>query len=258
MLKRLTEIYDYRELLKNLVVTELKLRYRRSTLGMLWTMLNPLGMMLILTVVFSTVMRFNTKDYAILLLSGLLPWIYLSQCIGNSLMSIVSKGGLLRKVYIPKVVIPLSVVLAGLINFLLSFVPLIAIMIVLGHPMRPALLFVPVAIVILVLFAAGLSLIFSCLNVFFRDFTHMTDVMLQAWFYLSPILYKIDMLPEKYRALFAWNPLYFIIDCFRAPIFDGELPSLRHIACAAASSVVVAVVGMVVFMRYDNYFILRV
>ena len=258
MAKRLLEIYAYRELLKNLVVTELKLRYRRSVLGMLWTMLNPLGMMVVLTVVFSQIMRFNTADYSILLLSGLLPWIYFSQCISNSLMSIVAKGGLLRKVYIPKLVIPLSVVLAGLINFLISFVPLLAIMIAVGHPLRPAMLFLPVAVAILVVFAAGLSFIFSCLNVFFRDFTHMTEVVLQAWMYLSPVFYKADMIPTRYRIIFRWNPMYQIIDCFRAPIFDGQLPTLRHVAIATGWCLASLVAGTLIFMRFDRHFVLRV
>jgi ABC-type polysaccharide/polyol phosphate export permease len=258
MLKRLLEVYKYRELLRNLVITELKLRYRRSVLGMLWTMLNPLGMMLILTAVFSVIMRFDTKDYAILLLSGLLPWIYFSQCISGSLMSIIGKGELLKKVYIPKIIIPLSVVVAGLINFMVSFVPLLAIMFFLGHPIRPALIFLPVAIAILAVFAAGLSFIFSCLNVFFRDFTHMTEVLLQAWFYLSPILYKVDMIPERYRGLFQWNPMFQIIDCFRAPIFDGQFPSLINASIAVAWSLVALLLGTAIFVRYDRYLVLRV
>src|SRR5207249_425008 len=128
-----------------------------------------------------------------LLLAGLLPWIFFSQSVGLALMSVVAKGSLLRKVYIPKTLIPLSAVLSCLLNFLLSFVPFLVLMIALGRPLTAAVLFLPVAVVLLALFTIGVSFLFSCLNVFFRDFTHMTEVLLQAWFYLSPVIYTVKM-----------------------------------------------------------------
>jgi ABC-type polysaccharide/polyol phosphate export permease len=255
---KLVELYRYRELLKNLVVTELKLRYRRSVLGLLWTMLNPLLMMIVLSVVFSTIMRFNVKDYAVLLLSGLLPWTFFAQSVGLALLSVVSKGSLLKKVYIPKALIPLSSVLACLVNFLLSLVPLFALLLVLGRPLSVSLLFLPVPIALLALFTCGVALVFACLNVFFRDFTHMTEVILQAWFYLSPILYTAEMLPPGYRFLIGWNPLAYLIPCFRLPIFEGRLPPLETVAMAGISAFVVAGVGLWGFLRFERHFILWV
>jgi ABC-type polysaccharide/polyol phosphate export permease len=255
---KLAELYRYRELLKNLVVTELKLRYRRSVLGLLWTMLNPLLMMIVLSVVFSTIMRFNVKNYAVLLLSGLLPWTFFTQSVTLALMSVVSKGNLLKKVYIPKALIPLSSVLACLVNFLLSLVPLVALLLVLGKPLHLTLLFLPVPIVLLALFTCGVALVFAGLNVFFRDFTHMTEVILQAWFYLSPIIYTAEMLPPGYRFIIGWNPLAYLIPCFRLPIFEGRLPPLETIAVAGISAVVVAGVGFLGFLRFERHFILWV
>lgn len=255
---KLVEVYRYRELLKNLVITELKLRYRRSILGLLWTMLNPLLMMIVLSVVFSTIMRFNVKDYAVLLLSGLLPWTFVGQSISLALMSVVSKGSLLKKVYIPKALIPLASVLACLVNFVLSFVPLIVLLLVLGKPLSLTLLFLPVPTVLLALFTCGVAFVFAGLNVFFRDFTHMTDVLLQAWFYLSPIIYTAEMLPPEYRFLIGWNPLAYLIPCFRLPIFEGRLPPLETLAIATISAIVVAGMGVWGFLRYERHFILWV
>ena len=242
----------------NLAVSDLKLRYRRSFLGFLWTLLNPLLMMVVLTAVFSTIMRFSVKDYSILLFAGLLPWTFFSQSVMGSLMSVVGKGPLLRKVYIPKAVIPLSAVLATFVNFVLSFVPLLLVAVTIGHPITAALWFVPVASIMLFLFATGFAFLFACLNVFFRDFGHMTEVLLQAWFYFSPVIYTPALLPEKYRPLFAWNPMSYLIACFRDPIFSGTWPHSSDVLGAAASAVCAMVLGYVIFQRYEGRFVYRV
>lgn len=257
-MNKLLELWKFRELLKSLVVNELRLRYRRSVLGFLWSMLNPLLMMAVLTFVFSTVMRFDREDYWALLFAGLLPWIFFSQSIALSLMSIVGKGSLLKKVYIPKAIIPLAAVLSCLVNFLLSFGPLLLIMVVMGRELNESLLFLPVATLFLAAFAAGFSFLFSCLNVFFRDFTHMTDVLLQAWFYASPVIYTVDMVPAGYREAFTWNPVYYLLECFRRPILDGAFPSGEVIGLAALSAGVALVVGFLVFVRFEKHFILRI
>ncbi len=257
-MRKLLELYHYRELLRVLVSSELKLRYRRSVLGFFWTLLNPLLMMVVLSVVFSTVMRFNIRDYWVSLVAGLLPWTFFSQSVGTSLMSIVGKGALLKKVYIPKSIIPLSVVLAGLVNFLLSLVAMLVLMLAVGHPPALAVLFLPIPIAFMTLFAIGMALVFSCLNVYFRDFGHMTEVILQAWFYTSPVIYSLAMVPEPYRPYFMWNPLYFIIECFREPIFNGALPSAETVLTAGVVSLLAAIVGFLIFVRFERGFILRV
>jgi ABC-type polysaccharide/polyol phosphate export permease len=258
-MKKLAELFRYRNLLHNLVATELKLRYRRSVLGFLWTMLNPLLMMIILAFAFSQVMRMDSiKDYAVLLFAGLLPWQFFSQSVMLSLMSIVGKGPLLKKVYIPKAIIPLSAVLASLINFLLAFVPLLLIMVGLGHHVGGALGFLPLAVVFMALFTTGCSFVFACLNVFFRDFSHMTEVLLQAWFYFSPVLYTVKMIPERYRFVFEWNPMLYLIDCFRSPIYDNALPAVGTIYIALISSLVACAVGFLIFVRFERNFVLMV
>ncbi len=258
MLKKIAELYRYRDLLRELVSTELKLRYRRSVLGFLWTMLNPFLMMVVLTAVFSTLMRFGVKDYAVLLLAGLLPWTFFSQSVTLSLMSLVSKGSLLRQVYVPKAMIPLAAVFSCLVNFLLALVPFLLLAAALGRPLNATLFFLPVPILLMTLFTCGVALIFSCLNVFFRDFTHMTEVLLSMWFYLSPVLYTLDLVPPAYRGYFQWNPMYYLLATFRQPIYEGTLPAFAIWATAAAAAVLMGLAGFAVFIRFERHFVLRV
>jgi ABC-type polysaccharide/polyol phosphate export permease len=257
-MSKLIELYQYRYLLGVLVASELKLRYRRSALGFLWSMLNPLLMMIVITAVFSQVMRFEVRDYALLLLAGILPWTFISQTVNNSLMSIITKGSLLNKVYVPKSIFPLATVAANLVNFVLSLVPLLAIGLAFGHGLSPALLFLPMAVIFVAMFACGLALLFSCLNVFFRDFTHMTDVLMQALFYASPIIYAVDMVPERFRAIFRFNPVSSIVECFRAPIYRGMFPTGVDIAVAFGAGLLSLVIGGYVFLRNEHEFVLRV
>jgi len=214
--------------------------------------------MVVLTLVFSTVMRFNMKDYWVLLIAGLLPWIFFSQSVTTGLMSVVGKGALLKKVYIPKAIIPLSAVLACLVNFVLSLVAMLILMLALGRTPNAAMLFLPVPILILTIFTCGMAFLFSCLNVYFRDFTHMTEVLLSILFYASPIIYTLDMIPERYRPAFAWNPMLYIIETFRTPIFAAELPSAQALGLASVGAVLSCLVGFVVFVRFERGFILRV
>lgn len=258
MLPMLAEVLRYRELVRNLVLTELRLRYRRSVLGFLWTMLNPLLMMLVLTLVFSAVLRFDIRNYTVFLFAALLPWTFFSQSVTLSLMSIVNNGSLLHKVYFPRVVLPLAAVLSNLVNFLLALVPLALLMLALGSPLTPALAYLPVAILILTIFTAGLSLVFSVLNVYFRDFTHMTEVILALIFYLSPVIYPPTVIPEKYRFIVTFNPLSHMIDGFRRPIYDGVLPSLESVGASLAAALACFAVGVLVFRLRQDDLVFRV
>jgi ABC-type polysaccharide/polyol phosphate export permease len=254
----LKEVYEYRSLLINLVVTELRLRYRRSVLGFVWTMLNPLLTMSVITVVFSTVFRFGVEDFAILLLAGLLPWNFFEQSISSSLMSIVGKGGLIRKVYFPKAILPLATVLANLINFLFALVPLLFLVHIIGPGLNASILFLPMACLIFFVFVTGFSFFFACINVFFRDFSHMTDVLMRALFYASPILYTIDFMPDGMRKFLLLNPLSYYIACFRDPIYYRHLPSLETVLIAVSLSVTSLITGFLVFSRYEKHFVIRV
>jgi len=254
----LLAVVSFRELLRNLILKELKLRYRRSVLGFVWTMLNPLLMMVVITVAFSTIMKFSMANYSIFLLSALLPWTMFIQATTGGLRSIVDNAHLIHKVYVPKAVFPLAVVGSSLVNFFLSLIPLFLLMVALGVPLRPAVLILPLAIVILAIFTTGTALIFSCLNVFYRDFTHMTPVLLSAWFYLTPIIYPINILPASYQPYLKLNPMYHVVKSFRSALYYGHSPSLLSLGYAGLFAMLLLVVGWFIFQRYEHDFVFYV
>jgi lipopolysaccharide transport system permease protein len=252
----LRELVKYRQLVAMLVVRELKVRYKRSVFGLLWTMLNPLLLMAVYTVVFATIMRSPQRNFAIFLLSGLLPWLFFSTALLQGLTSILTNQELIRKVRLPQAVFPLSVVGSNLVNFTLSIGPLLLLMAVLGQPFTPALLFLPLGMLILTVFTAGVTLLFSTFTVFFRDVRHLTEVLLQMLLYLSPVLYDLQMLGEHaqwwfraFRLFLRLNPISYLLPLIRDPVYYGRLPPLTTVGIASVESVVMAAVAFAVFHR---------
>ena len=252
----LGELVQYRQLVAMLVVRELKVRYKRSVFGLLWTMLNPLLLMIVYTVVFGTIMRSPQRNFAIFLLSGLLPWLFFSTAVLQGLTSILTNQDLIRKVRLPQAVFPLSVVGSNLINFALSLLPLLLLMALRGQPFTPALLFLPVGMLILTVFVSGVTLLFSTFTVFFRDVRHLTEVLLQMLLYLSPVLYDLQMLGERgewwfraFRLFLRLNPISYLLPLIRDPVYYGRLPSLTTVSIAALESVAMAALAFTVFHR---------
>jgi ABC-2 type transport system permease protein len=252
MLQLLREIRQNYELIWALAMKELRVRYKRSILGFVWALLNPLMMMVILTLVFSKIMRFPVKDYAVFLISALLPWTFFSQSIGYSIESIVSNGELLKKVKIAKSVFPVAAVLSNVINFLLSMAPLALIVLVLRFPFHWTWIFLPVPLVALVLFTLGCGFFCATANVFFRDVSHIMQIVLSGWFYLSPVMYSLDFLPQQYRDFFRLNPMLYFLNQFRLAIYYGQLPELKSIALCLAIGLLVLILGYAYFRRSED------
>jgi ABC-2 type transport system permease protein len=252
MWQLIQEIRRYRELIWALAMKELHVRYKRSALGFLWALLNPLLMMIIYTMVFSTIMRTSVPNYSIFLISTLLPWTFFSQALSYSVDSIVSNGELLKKVYVPKSVFPMAAVLSNIINFLLSMVPLFLLLIVFRFPFHWTWIYFLIPFASLILLTLGFSFFFAMANVFFRDMAHILQVILQAWFYFSPILYPLDFIPEHYRILFRFNPLLYPLNGFRLAIYYGMLPSPQSVAMSLAGGLAVLTIGYYLFRRYQD------
>lgn len=258
----IAELISFRQLIGVLVVRELKVRYKRSIFGMLWTLFNPLLLMVVYTVVFSTIMPSSVPDFAIWLLAGLLPWIFFSTALMQGMGSVLANQELIRKVRLPQAVFPLSVVGSNLINFLLSLIPLFLVMLVLGHPVTPALLFLPVAAAILALFASGVTIALASATVFFRDVRHLTEVLLQLLFYLSPVLYDVSQVLRGGTANAWWkelflrelelNPITYLLPLVRDPVYSGTLPPLQTIAIATSFSVASLVLGFALFAKLEK------
>ena len=252
----LGDLFRFRQLIALLVVRELKVRYKRSVFGLLWTMLNPLLLMVVYTIVFTLVMPSSVHNFSIFMLSGLLPWLFFSTSLLQGLFSILGNQELIRKVRLPQAVFPLSVVGSNLVNFALSLVPLVLLMATLRQPFSAALLFLPVATLILTIFTSGVTLMLATFTVFFRDVRHLAEVGLQLLMYLSPVLYDVRIVEQKqfwwvpaYRMFLAVNPITYLVPLFRDPVFHGRVPQLSTVAIASAGSLFALVVGYRIFQR---------
>lgn len=258
MLELAREIYRYRELIWALALKDLRVRYKRSVLGFFWALLNPLLMMIVLTLVFGTIMRFSIHHYAIFLLSMLLPWTFFTQALSYSVESMVGNASLLKKVRVAKVVFPVATVVSNIINFLLSLIPLALLVVVLRFPLHWTWIYLPVPMLGLFLFTLGMSFFFAAVNVFFRDMSHIVQIILSAWFYFSPIIYSLDFLPAQDRWLFRINPMLYVLNGFRLSIYYGLLPSPQSVAVSLLCGVVTLAVGYGFFRRYQDSFVFYV
>jgi lipopolysaccharide transport system permease protein len=202
--------------------------------------------------VFSTIMQTSIPHYSIFLISALLPWTFFSQALSYSVDSIVGNGDLLKKVYVDKSVFPTAAVLSNVINFCFSMVPLIALLIVFRFPFHWTWFYFVVPFAGLVLFTLGCSFVFAIANVFFRDTAHILQVILQAWFFLCPVVYSFDIIPARYRLLFRLNPLLYPLNGFRLAIYYGVLPSPQSVAASLGGGLVVLWLGYSLFRRYEN------
>jgi ABC-type polysaccharide/polyol phosphate export permease len=244
------ELYRYRDLIWMLVVRDLKVRYRRSVIGFAWSMLQPLLTMGVLLIVFSTVFRFQLQSYPVYALSGLLFWNFFHQSIIASMNSLRTHANILQKLPVPMAVFPVASVLSGVVNLLLALIPLSAILVFTKHGAGPAILFLPVSIVLAALFTLGAGLLLAPLAVFFVDVVELVTVVLTLIFYLTPVFYPMIIL-EGHR--FAWlvrfNPARSILEVFRDPIYFYKVPPLGHLAVAALVALIALVIGSWTFKK---------
>ncbi|WP_197029285.1 ABC transporter permease [Alicyclobacillus macrosporangiidus] len=234
-------------MLRNLVIKELSLRYKRSFLGFIWSFLNPMLMMLVYSLLFSTVMKIDIENFQIFLLTNLLPWTFFQTSLSSASTSIVNNANLVKKVYFPREILPLSVVTSNFINFLLSLVVLLVGYIIFRVPLGIALIYLPLVLAVEYLFTAGLSLFLAAMTTYFRDIEHIVNVLLFAWFYVTPVLYPLSKVPEQYRMWFELNPMSPIIDAYTQVMYDGIFPHWESFIIISCVSVVVCVAGMAVF-----------
>jgi homopolymeric O-antigen transport system permease protein len=258
-LARLAE--DRRELVRfwpvvwNMVVQELRVRYQRSILGFLWTLLNPLLMMVILSVVFSSLVEI--EHYSLFLFSGMVPWSFLSTSLNECAFCIILNEGLIRKIYLPKLIFPLARVLIGLVTFALSLGALFLILWPLGARLTSSLLFLPLAIGVLFVFTLGLSLIVATANTFYRDCGHLVSVLLQAWYFATPILFPITRFPENLRWRFGLNPAFYFIELFHDMFWSGRWPRIGVLTTAAVIALVSLGIGYAIFKSHEDKMVFR-
>ena len=241
--------FPYRDLVLELVRRELRVRYRRSFIGFSWTMLQPLLMMTVFHVAFSSIFRFEVDNYPVYVLAGLLFWNFFSQSIVGSMSSLRANSRLIQKLPVPKSVFPLSVVLSGIVNLTSALLPLFVILVVTGHPLRPSLLFLPVAVAIAALFTLGVGLLLAPLAVFFSDIVELAMVTLQLLMFMTPIMYPMSIVPPRWHWLVRFNPVRSILEVFRDPIYYGKVPPLSHLSVAVGLALIAFTLGVICFRR---------
>ena len=256
-LEEIRGIFQYRDLIYQLVRRDIVTRYKRSVLGIAWTMLQPLGMMVIMTVVFSNLFQ-SVKGYPTYILSGLVAWTFFSQTTTAAIHQVVWGGTLFRRIYLPHTSFAISAIGTGVVNLTLSLVPLIALMLVTGRPLHWSVLFVPVAMILLAAFALGVGLILSALGVYFPDVVEMYQIFLMAWMYLTPIIYPEEILPAAYRFWITnLNPMYHMVNIFRKPLYDGVLPEWNELVVAVIIATVTLIIGWLFFSSKADEFAYR-
>ncbi len=257
-LEELQEILHYRNLLVQLVRRDILTRYKRSVLGVAWTMLNPLGTMIVLTIAFSSVFG-GTRAYAAYVLSGLIAWTFFSLATNAAIVNLVWGGSLLRRIYIPPTSFAISAIGTGLVNMVLSIIPLLIVMVATKTPVKATLLLLPIPMIILAVFSLGLGLLISAIAIYFADVAEMYQVGLTAWMYLTPIIYPETIIPPAYRIwIIRLNPMYHLVKLFRAPIYDGRIPTLSELLISTGIAVVTLIIGWFFFTRRADEFAYRV
>ncbi len=255
------EIADYTDLLRNLVVRDLKVRYRGSIFGFAWSLLNPLLMMAVFTLVFQVLAQYDDIQlYPLFLTAALVPWLFTQQALTTAMRSITSNAQLIKKVYFPRELLPMSAVLASFVNFLLAFFIFWVIGLIFGVGNTRAMLMVPLIMMLQLTLVMGLSLILAMANVFFRDTEHLVEVGMLAWFFLTPVFYSISVVPnvtflglDVHRWVFMLNPMATLTTDYRYAIMFGSFP-IRHTIATIVVAVVALGFGWWVFRRYAHRF----
>ena len=243
------ELVRYRDFLKLLISKTIKSRYKRSALGVAWTLLNPLINMIVLSIAFSTLFGAATPRYPVYLLIGLTAWNFFSQSTSFAMGQLYWGGTLLKGVHLPPTVFAVASVANGLVNLALALIPLFAIMLFLGQPFYATWWFFPIAVAVLAIFSLGVALLMSSLAVLFVDVTDMYQLLLQALFFLTPIIFPREIIASRFPWAIALNPLYYMIEIVRGPVYEGQLPELQTFAIAVGIATATLALGAWVFMR---------
>lgn len=265
MWAKLVELWQYRELIGNLTLRDLKARYKNSLLGVGWSLLNPLLMMMVFTVVYTVMLgQSNRRDYSAFILAGLLPWNFFATSIMGATASITGNAHLIKKVYFPREVLPISIVFSNLVNFLVAVPVYVILLYALGDRLTPWALLLPVVVAVQMIFTFGMAFVLSSANVFYRDVQQIMEVIILAWFFLTPVIWDVSLLPETrligglevpiQRLTYILNPMASIVATYRDILFYGRAIGPDFFLRTAVTAVVVLLLGFAMFHRLSGRF----
>jgi len=243
------EILKYRDLIKNLVSRDFKTRYKRSYLGILWSLLNPLLIIIVYTFAFDYIMRIRVKDFPIFFMCGYLPWSYLAASLGLALTSLSESGYMIKAVYFPREILPLSTILSCLVHFLITFLFVFPVLMIFGYFPTWAILALPVIILLQSLFTFGLCLFLSSIHVYFRDIRYILDVILTIWFWVTPIAYPVSLIPNQFLFVYKLNPMTLFVTAYRDVLISGSFPIPRYWLALSIAVMISLALGYFPFLR---------
>lgn len=255
MIKKLEEIYAYREMVFSLVKRDLKGRYKGSALGFLWTFINPLFQLIIYTMVFSVIMRSNIEDYYLFLFVGLVPWIFFSSSLTGGASCIWSQKEMVKKIYFPREVLPISYTTSQFVNMLLTFIVIFGVLFVSGRKINVvALLYLPVIMIVEYILALSVTMLASAITVYLRDVEYILGIVAMAWQFLTPVMYSFEQVPEQLHIIFKLNPMSWVIIAYRDILYYGNVPQVQTLCSAFALGMVLMVIGGGAFSRLQRNF----
>jgi len=240
-------LFSYKDFIKNLVSRDFKTRYKRSYLGILWSLLNPLLIILVYTLAFDYIMKIRVKDFPMFFMCGYLPWSFFSSGLMTSLPSLSDSGYLIKAVYFPREIVPLSIVLSCLIHFLITFIFVFPILLIFGYIPHASYLVLPAIILLQTVFIFGLGLFISSIHVFFRDLRYIMEVLLMAWFWLTPVVYPISLISEKFLFFYKLNPMTLFVTAYREILLNGTLPAPKYWAALVIATAGALALGYLLF-----------
>jgi lipopolysaccharide transport system permease protein len=250
------DLWEYRELLYFLAWRDIKVRYKQAALGAAWAILQPLMTMMIFTVIFGNLAKVPSDGlpYPIFAFTGLLPWTYFAQAIGRSGASLVSSADLIKKIYFPRLIVPIAAAMAPLVDFAIGFVILLGMMAWFGIAPKWGLLALPLFLLLCCITALAVGLFLSALDVRYRDVGHTLPFLIQFWMYASPVVYSASLVPERWRLLYSLNPMVGVIEGFRWALLGKERPDFGVIAVSAGVVIVLLTGGIIFFKRMERTF----
>lgn len=258
MSQHIQNFKKFQPLLQELVARDIKIKYRRSALGVLWTLLNPLCMMIVLSVVFSNLFKFDVENFPLYLLSGQVIFTFFSDSTTSSMSAIINNSSLIKKIYVPKYLFVLSRIFSSFINLMASFTALLLVMVATRAELHWTVLLVPIPLFLLVTFCLGIGLILSAITVKFRDIMHLYSVFTTALMYLTPVIYPLSILPGWLLPIVRLNPITNILLMFRDVMINNSLLDIPSLIIAILEAACALVIGLRVFYKNQDEFILNI
>ncbi len=254
MITRLKEIYSYRELLKTSIKKEIRGKYKGSFLGVLWSFINPLLMVLVYAIVFPFIMRSSMPHYLQFLITGIIPWTFFTTTLVQGVGTIKNNAGILKKVYFPREILPLSVVTSEAVNFIISTIIILAFVLGYGMGLSKFIIFYPLVLIVQYLLLIGISFIVSSVTVYFRDLQHFIGVILQLLFYAAPIVYSPNSIPLEYQWILKYNPMTYIINAYRNIFYYQTAVELKPLFILIAISAIACIIAYCIFNKLQKGF----